>query len=310
MPYLKRITLPSGSVYTIRDAEAWQAIEELQEMIAGVMHYVGRSYTEISDGSQVTPIKIMVDGELVNHDAQRGDVVTYTPTGGDHELEFAWTGNHWEEYGSSGALKALAFKDTATTTLDDYPYSATSTFTGTQETFDITPAGSIAVQTATTTDKATTVAPALSGESTYTPSGSVSTPQISLASAGSTTTIKNPTKQTVATGIVTSAPGETAPSNPVIMYSVSGETLNLYQVGYSTGDSITTENVTVKNGDATYESSTPTFTGNGVRLETDEILVPETYEGSFTGTQNSINYTPAGGVSTTLNVGDKIVTVS
>ena len=70
------------------------------------------------------------------------------------------------------------------------------------------------------------------------------------------------------------------------------------------------ENVTVKDGDGVYESSQPQFTGDGVRLETGEIIVPDTYEGSFSGTQASIDYTPSGSVSTNLNVGDKLVTVS
>lgn len=309
MPYIKRVTMPSGNIYTVRDPEAWQAIEELREIVTNVMHYLGESLTEIYDGATTSPIYLVDDPETP-HVPQNGDVVTYKPSGSEHELEFAWTGHIWQEYGSSGALKALAFKDTASTTLNDYPYTATSTFTGAAETFDVTPAGTIAVQTATTVDKATTVAPAASGESTYTPSGSVSTPTISLASAGSTTTINSPTKKSVATEILTASPGSTAPSNPVTMYSVTNETLNLFQVGYKLEDSIVDNSVTVKNGDASYESSQPTFTGDGVRLETDEIIVPDSYEGSFTGTHKEITHTPVGGVVTTLNVGDKIITVS
>lgn len=305
-PKFKRITMPSGSVYDITDEAAWQAIEELRSIVSGVMHYVGKTTTPLEDGSTTSPI--IIDGE--EYTPTNGDVVTYKPQDSEHELEFVWAGSHWNEYGSSGALKALAFKDTATTTLDDYAYGATSTFTGTQETFDVTPSGTINVATATTTDKATTVAPAQSGDATYTPSGDISTPNITLKTAGSTTIIKNPTKQTVTTGLVTAAPGETAPANAITCYSVTGETLNLYQIGYNLGDSITTEDVTVKDGDGVYQSSTPTFTGDGVRLETDEILVPETYSGSFTGEQAEINYTPQGGVTTNLTVGDKIVTVS
>lgn len=305
-PKIKRITMPSGNIYEITDSAAWQAIEELRAIVSGVMHYRGATTTPLTDGATTSPI--IIDGD--EYTPQSGDVVTYKAPGSDRELEFAWNGSHWSEYGSSGTLKALAFKDTATTTLDDYAYGAVSTFTGTQETFDITPAGTISVATATTTDKSTTVAPAQSGDATYTPSGSVSTPNVTLKTAGATTVLKNPTSQQVTTGIVTAAPGETAPANAVVCYSVTGETLNLYQIGYNLGDSITTENVTVKSGDAEYEASTPTFTGDGVRLETDEILVPETYSGSFTGTQAEIDYTPQGGVTTNLTTGDKIVTVS
>lgn len=306
MADIKRIQMPSGTLYNITDAAAWEAIEELRAIVSEVMHYRGATTTPLEDGSTVSPI--VIDGE--DYYQQSGDVVTYKAPGSDRELEFAWNGTHWSEYGSSGALKALAFKDTASTTLDDYPYSATSGFSGVQETFDITPAGTISVSTASTVDKATTVSPAVSGEATYSPSGSVSVPDITLKNAGHTVTVNSATKKTVTTSISTSAPGDTAPANPVTCYTVSGETLNLYQLGYNVGDSIVETPTTVKDGDADYESSTPQFTGDPVRLETGEIRVPDTYQGSFSGTVASIDYTPEGSVVTNLNVGDKIVTVS
>lgn len=98
---------------------------------------------------------------------------------------------------------------------------------------------------------------------TFTPSGSVSAPTISLKTAGQTTTVKNPSSETVAKTVEASAPGQTAPSNPVTYcsYDSATETLKLYQLGYTTGASISTSNVTVKTGDAEYEASAPTFTG-------------------------------------------------
>ena len=117
------VTLPSGNQYYVKDLYARQCIEELYNIVSEVMHYRGRSLTPLEDGSTVNPI--VLDGEILPYTAKNGDVVTYRP---DHdsdsdsdseepviELEFAWTGNHWQEYGSSGALKALAFKDTAST---------------------------------------------------------------------------------------------------------------------------------------------------------------------------------------------------
>lgn len=150
-----------------------------------------------------------------------------------------------------------------------------------------TPAGSVSVSAATTTNKTATVS-TTQGTSTYTPGGTVGTPTISVATAGSTTTINNPTKATVATAVTAAAPGSTAPSNAVTYYNVSNETLSLYQLGYNTGDSITTTQVTVKTGDAAYQSSQPSWTGTGVRLVTGNIQVPATYSGSFSGTQATI----------------------
>lgn len=115
-----------------------------------------------------------------------------------------------------------------------------------------------------------------------TPSGSVTlttsstTPTISVDSAGSTGTVHNPTKKTVALTVEASAPGQTAPSNPVTYYSVASETLSLYQLGYSTGDSITTSDMTVKTGDASYKSSA--------------ITVPSS--ASFSGSASSVTVSP------------------
>lgn len=100
-----------------------------------------------------------------------------------------------------------------------------------------------------------------SASATYTPAGSVGTPTISLKTGGSTGTIHNPTSSTVATAVVAAEPGATAPSNSVTYYSVANETLSLYQLGYSTGPSITTNDVTVKTGDGEYQASKPTWTG-------------------------------------------------
>lgn len=115
-----------------------------------------------------------------------------------------------------------------------------------------------------------------------TPSGSVTlttsstTPTISVDSAGSTGTVHNPTKKTVALAVEASAPGQAAPSNPVTYYSVASETLSLYQLGYSTGDSITTSDMTVKTGDASYKSSA--------------ITVPSS--ASFSGSASSVTVSP------------------
>lgn len=180
-------------------------------------------------------------------------------------------------YTPAGTVDAPAFSGTAAT------ISSTATYT---------PEGEVSFSN---TNKTALVSPT-TGTATYTPAGSVSTPTISLATAGSTTTIKNPTSVTVAKTLVTAIPGATAPSNALTYYSVSGETLSLYQLGYTTGASITTSNVTVKTGDGTYSSSQPSFTGTGARLVTGNISVPSS--ASFTGTEatiaSSASYTPAG----------------
>lgn len=100
----------------------------------------------------------------------------------------------------------------------------------------------------------------------YTPAGTVSAPTIGVKTAGATTTISNPTAVTVAKTVVAAAPDATAPDNAITYYSVANETLSLYQIGYTTGNSITTDSVTVKTGDAEYQAGTPTFNGTAATI--------------------------------------------
>ena len=184
---------------------------------------------------------------------------------------------------------------TATYTPDGSISQPTFTGTANTSTGKFTPSGQINL---TKTNKTATVTKASSGDTTYTPQGSVAAPTISVKTAGSTTTVKNPTSQTVAKTVVAAAPGVTAPENSLTYYSVSNETLSLYQLGYTTGDSITTSNVTVKTGDAAYEATAPAFTGTGARLVTGNISTVDS--ATFAGTEDDIQVsgTATGTVST------------
>ena len=187
------------------------------------------------------------------------------------------------------------------------------TFSGTAATISssatYTPAGSVSL---TKTNKTATVSPASSGTATYTPGGTVGTPTISVKTAGSTTTIKNPTSKTVVTDMSVATPAATQATGELLYYSIDGETLTLKKIVETTGDSITTSNVTVKNGDAAYQSSQPSWTGTGVRLVTGNISTADS--ASFSGTEatisSSASYTPAGGVSqpTFTGTGARLVT--
>ena len=88
---------------------------------------------------------------------------------------------------------------------------------------------------------------------------------------------------------------------------MANEKLSLYQLGYTTGASITTSNVSVLTG-ASATASVPTFTGTGVRLVTGNIEVPSVLEGSFTGTEGnvSVSGTAAGSLTNLSFTGDKV----
>jgi len=300
-PVISQITVPSGTTYDIKDAEARAAIEAL----SGYVTYAGVTTSTLTDGATTDPV--VINGQNVS--AVTGMIVTY------QNKEFVWNGSAWQEFGDLSALGDLAYADTASATytpqgsvsLTNSNTTATVSAAGSGDA-TYTPAGSVSL---TNSNVTATVSAAGSGDATYTPAGSVSlsttsttpaitasvgtssdktfqcsgtvgAPTISVSSAGATTTIKNPTKATVATAVTAAAPGATAPSNNLTYYSVSNEVLSLYQIGYNTGDSISTEDVTVKTGDASYTAGTPTFTGSYVKLANGSFDLPTS--ASFSGT--------------------------
>lgn len=100
--YLSKI-VKAGNTLHIKDAEARQEIADIKSSITGAMHFIGTTTTALKDGS--TTKTIVIAG--ADYEAKQGDVAIYG------ELEFVWNGSKWQEYGSTGSLKALAFKDSA-----------------------------------------------------------------------------------------------------------------------------------------------------------------------------------------------------
>lgn len=240
MADLSQVRLPSGNYVNIKD----QGARDLIAALGTPAKWIGITTTTLTDGATTNPITI--NGSPVT--ATTGNIAGYTPNG-EPTQEFIFDGTIWQELGSAdfSSLGDLAYKDDASGSY-------------------VKPTGSGTISS-TATSMTVTATETVSGA--YEPKGSVSAPTISVDTAGSTATIKNPTKATVALTVESSAPGSTAPSNPITTcaYDATTETLSFYQIGYTTGDSITTSDVTVKTGDATYTASQPTFTGTKVDLE-------------------------------------------
>lgn len=124
MADISKITLPSGTTYDIKDAVA-------RMNQSGAMHYLGVTTTALTDGS--TTGTISIDGQTITLGASdSGAVVIYG------ENEFVWNGTKWQEFGSTGSLKALAFKDSATGS-----YTPAGTCSGTSVTLATTTVNSI-----------------------------------------------------------------------------------------------------------------------------------------------------------------------
>lgn len=124
MADISKITLPSGVTYDIKDSVA-------RMNQSGAMHYLGITSTAITDGS--TTGTITIDGTTITLGASdSGAVVIYG------EQEYVWNGTKWQEFGSSGSLKALAFKDSASGS-----YTPEGTCSGTSVTLATTTVNSI-----------------------------------------------------------------------------------------------------------------------------------------------------------------------
>ena len=293
MADISQITLPSGTTYNLKDAWARTQIEAITGGSAIV--FKGVSSTALTDGGNENPT---VGGSVITSKST-GDLYFY----GSEEFIYG-DDNKWHSLGDSLAnLGELAYKDSVTVKYDKTT-SVTSSFSGAQATVSIsatnnnsgnyTPAGTVTGGVFTGSDSTFT--------GSYTPAGSVAAPTISVSTAGSTTTIKNPTSSTVAKTVETATPSSTV-NNELTYYNVANQNLTLYKIGYTTGDSITTSNVTVKTGDASYQSSSPSFTGTA-----STVTVNGTPEGSvsgigFSGTKVQISgtVTPSGTVTSTPN---------
>lgn len=185
----------------------------------------------------------------------------------DNNKTYRWGGSSYVEISPSLALGTTA-----------------STASKGNHTHTVTATGNVSTTTATTANKTADVTTA-SGTATYTPAGSVSTPTISVKTAGTTTTVPNvtnagtvPTLETTNKTVVTG----TSVANEVLSFTTDNATMvNNWNAGAT--PTLGTA-ITVKTGDAAYQSSQPTFTGTGVRLVTGNIPVPATYTSTFTGT--------------------------
>lgn len=342
-PYISQVTLPSGSVYDLKDQGARDLIAALNNWeyvvstnAATTPYGVtwdsgGTTITGTLVASASTMYKIYLVPATINDNDAFAEYITIKISGSTYQ---------WEQFGnltppdlsnyvSKDEAGALAYKNSASGTVTDYVTGGSGSFTGTAATLKMTPAGSVSL---TNTNKTATVSKASSGTATYTPegtnasssvsgscsvtaTGSVSTPTISVKTAGSTTTVNSITS-------VGTLPSATMPT-----YTVANEVLTITAGSFSAGTLPTKgADTTVKTGDAAYQSSQPTFTGSaatgtisgtaaaqeftgtGARLVTGNISVPSS--ASFSGTEGSISYTPAGSVGVTLTKGNKTITVS
>lgn len=156
MADLSKLTF-NGTTYDIKDAVA-------RATMAGAILILGSTSTELVDGATTNPITI--GGESVT--AEANNAVFYG------NKEFVFDGTNWHEFGDMTGLGDMAQHD-----LDDVEFT-TTIGTTTAETTVEAPTAETTV--ATISNETATVAPAASGEATYTPAGTISGAAIGYAS--------------------------------------------------------------------------------------------------------------------------------
>lgn len=255
------ITLPSGSTYNLKDSQARSDIANLKNNLGSLGTFRGVTTTTLVDGSTTATITIK-DGETTKEItvSNAGDWVVDSGN-----VSYIWTGSQWDQIGSAGAIKALAYKDSASGS--------------------VTPSGTVAV---TSTGTKATIT------SSYTPAGTISgsvTPK--GTNAASTVSITPSTTSVYSITGVGSVTAGTVPSCtlPTLTTSVSGETLTLgWSAGSFSAGSATKVTLPTRaqvsglwNGVTSATAAAQTFTG-----------ASSSVSATFTGTAGSATatYTP------------------
>lgn len=157
--YFSKITLPSGETFLVKDSKAREEIESLKKVTASGVSYLGTTTTALTDGATTSPIDIKDGEETKSVAAATGGMVNY------NNVMYAWNGTQWDQLGSAGAIKALAYKDSVSAT-----YTPTGTVTGGFQGTE----GNISVSgTVATGVNVSAAAPASGETANYTPSGTV-----------------------------------------------------------------------------------------------------------------------------------------
>lgn len=270
------ITLGAGDINTTASKTVQQELDSLKDITAGGVQYKGITTTTLTDGATTTVVNIGGTNTTFTA-ADAGSIVLLAKdntASGDvtEQLEFIWDGTKWNEFGSTGNLKALAFKASASGTVGVTTAAALASapsWTGAAATISVkgTPAGSITTAT---------------GTANYKPGGTISKPNI---------TVTNTTGSIHAVKTVGSLPSWGA--------SVTDENL---LISWSAGALPTSEAKNVTTAVSAALASTPTFTGTDVRLAFTGSQL--TSSGAYTpgGT--------VGKPSVTITTGSKTVTVS
>ena len=291
-PVISQITLPSGTTYDIHDKE----VDELKLQITGGMHFLGETTTEIADGSNVANVQI---GE-VTVTAAAGDIVIYD----EKEFVFGGADNTWHEFGSTGSLKALAFKDNASASYTPAGTIGEQAFTGSllTSTGKFTPVGEVSQPTFSGTELTSTGA--------YTPEGQISAPVFSgtdVTFSGSYTPAGTVTSTFAGTKAELSDSVNYTPAGSVSQPTFTGDkqtltaAVNYTPAGSVTAPEITATPTTGAANKVSFEVANEVLTITAADITALTGMEVSAKAPTFTGTEaaitHNIEYTPTGTVS-------------
>lgn len=258
-PVLSQVNV-NGKDYFLKDKEAREKINAL----SSATHFIGKTTSEMTDG-HTGPV--VIGGETIT--PQPGDIV-YAENGGlsGEEVEFIYNGSKWQELGSTGNLKDLAFKDEASATYTPAGTVSQPTFTGTQENISVS---------GTATGNITSAVAATGEQGNYTPAGTIDSPAITIT----------PTK---ATGkLVMSAGTAASYTLPTLTTDVQGETLTIsFDKGTFTPNAV-----------PELETSPSALTAVSAALAANPVFTGQATNLTFNGTafNSTGTFTPNGTVS-------------
>lgn len=335
MANLTKVTV-GGVTYTIVDAQARAEIQNILSQLTGGMRYIGTCINPAnitSDGVQ-TPVYIKSGKEtdktaFCYYTGTKPTETTYsfggvtynltfvelkagdTVISGQREYVFSDADSRWHEFGSTGSLKALAFKDNASGTIKPKG-TVGSTFKGTAQTVThtVSSSGSVSAQGDYTPEG--TVAQGSQTKGTFIKSYPGAKSKLDRTNIkGVTDTTKTASKANASTinGLTAKVSGETliltaeSVSFSDVVVPVADATAKTVATGTlsatGTGGEVMTGLGTATTGDAVTDVANPTFTGKaktvsvtgtntGVKIADHSITPGGTVTSTFTGTQETV----------------------
>lgn len=286
--FIDKITLPTGTVYTIVDTDARAAIDTMASYTSflGVISSSAAG-AKIEDGS--TTASVLIGSTTMT--ATTGSIVIYKPTNSTSAAqEFIWDGSKWSFFGDIGAkdLGALAYKSSASSSSK---FLTGVTVTNTQ-TASISVSGTYAKTTSVTLTKSsvtvplstTTTAPSnTSNYWVYNPSDNLS---ITASTPGSTSGLflTGVTGKTVVNSLTFAAPNASTPTGGTNYTAVDNHNLQLQYIIGNTTNAISAST----SANALKTVSAPTINKSGTTRYVAPVSVTVTTAVGFGTTDTSI----------------------